>query len=189
MYSDAPDLDVEPSAMYFETDPHFTAALLKRRRKQVEWSQRELAEQAGVHEQTVKYWEGKQGIIAGRAVERMSERLAFAIMFYGPTEREPTNSVVHAPARVTRARRKLFRERTGASSMGACPLVQGRQRDGRVLLKHNGGVGPLAVKGVRQAFAQANCRGRKVGIEQRLSDMYARSRNRVLQMPYKSGLF
>ena len=61
MYSDAPDLDVEPSAMYFETDPHFTAALLKRRRKQVEWSQRELAEQAGVHEQTVKYCEGKQG--------------------------------------------------------------------------------------------------------------------------------
>lgn len=98
MYSDAPDLDVEPSAMYFETDPHFTAALLKRRRKQVEWSQRELAEQAGVHEQTVKYWEGKQGIIAGRAVERMSERLAFAIMFYGPTETR-TNKLCGAPTR------------------------------------------------------------------------------------------
>jgi DNA-binding transcriptional regulator YiaG len=80
LYSDAPNIDLEASAMYFETDPHFTAALLKRRRKQVEWSQRKLAERAGVHVQTVKYWEGKQGIVAGPTVFRMFEELVHAMM-------------------------------------------------------------------------------------------------------------
>lgn len=61
------------------SEPDLTAALLKECRQLLGWSQRELAERAGVHEQTVKYWEGKHGVISGIAVDRMISELAVAI--------------------------------------------------------------------------------------------------------------
>ena len=62
-----------------QTEPDLTAALLKECRTLAGWSQRELAERAGVHEQTVKHWEGKQGVIAGVAVDLMFKNLAVAL--------------------------------------------------------------------------------------------------------------
>ncbi len=47
-----------------------TAADLRETRKRAGWSQRQLAEKAGVHVQTVKHWEAKTGIIGGWAVGR-----------------------------------------------------------------------------------------------------------------------
>ncbi len=62
-----------------QTEPDLTADMLKQCRQRLGWSQRELAERAGVHEQTVKYWEVKQGVISGIAVDRMISELAVAI--------------------------------------------------------------------------------------------------------------
>ncbi len=47
-----------------------TAADLRATRKSAGWSQRQLAEKASVHVQTVKYWEAKSGSIKGWAVNR-----------------------------------------------------------------------------------------------------------------------
>ena len=65
--------------MSLQTELELTAALLKQCRQLLGWSQRKLAERAGVHEQTVKYWEGKQGVIAGVAVGLMFKNLAVAL--------------------------------------------------------------------------------------------------------------
>lgn len=65
--------------MITETELDLTAALLKQCRKLVGWSQRELARHAGLHEQAVKYWERKQGVIVGVAVDRMFKELAVAL--------------------------------------------------------------------------------------------------------------
>jgi len=45
---------------------------LKARRKKAGWTQRQLAEKAGVHCQTVKYWEGHDRFVAGWAVDRFN---------------------------------------------------------------------------------------------------------------------
>ena len=63
-----------------QTELELTAALLKQCRQLLGWSQRELAERAGLHKQTVKYWEGKQGTLAGPTVFRMFEELVHAMM-------------------------------------------------------------------------------------------------------------
>ena len=60
-------------------EPELTAELLKQARNFAGWSQRELATRTGLHKQTVKYWEAKQGVIAGVAVNRMFRELAVAL--------------------------------------------------------------------------------------------------------------
>ncbi|MEP3275320.1 MAG: helix-turn-helix transcriptional regulator [Stappiaceae bacterium] len=49
------------------------ADTIKTARKRANWSQRDLAEHADVHIQTVKYWERQDGSIAGYAVDRFEE--------------------------------------------------------------------------------------------------------------------
>lgn len=57
---------------------HMTADRLREARRLAGWSQRELARRAGVHAQTVKYWERRSGIIGGHAVRRFKEALLAA---------------------------------------------------------------------------------------------------------------
>jgi len=72
-----------------QTKPDLTVALLKQARQLLGWSQRELAEHAGVHEQTVKYWEAKHGVIAGVAVNRMFKELAVAFATSQASKKSP----------------------------------------------------------------------------------------------------
>lgn len=70
---------------------HFrwTGEHLKDARRRSGWRQVDLAERAGVNVQTVKYWEGKKGSIAGHAPE----------CFYGAFQAADVNMNGIAPAK------------------------------------------------------------------------------------------
>ena len=50
-----------------------TAFSLSATRQRAGWTQQELANRAGTHRNAVRYWEGRQGFIGGRAVSRFAE--------------------------------------------------------------------------------------------------------------------
>jgi DNA-binding XRE family transcriptional regulator len=53
-----------------------TGPRLAAMRRLAKWSQKDLARRAGVHVQTVKYWERQPGPIAGHAPKRFLEQFA-----------------------------------------------------------------------------------------------------------------
>jgi hypothetical protein len=115
-----------------ESMPDLTAALLKHCRSLVGWSQRELAERAGVHEQTVKYWEGKHGVIAGVAVDLMFEKLAVAFAKSEPSNKPPNQRCgartrKGAPCRAKALPRKTRCKFHGGMSTGP-KTAEGRQK-------------------------------------------------------------
>jgi DNA-binding XRE family transcriptional regulator len=121
------------------SEPDLTAALLKQCRQLLGWSQRELAERAGVHEQTVKYWEGKKGAISGIAVDRMISELAIAIEKGELSNKSPN-------------------QRCGARTRKGTPC-KAKALPGKTRCKFHGGMstGPKTVEG-RQKIADAQRR-------------------------------
>lgn len=139
MYHQINKPDLEPSKMSRHTEPDLTAALLKECRQLLGWSQRELAERAGVHEQTVKYWERKQGVIAGIAVDQMFRELAIALTAPKPSRKSPDH---------------LCGARTRKGSTCWCKPLPGKHRR-----KFHGGMstGPKTHEG-RERIAEAQRR-------------------------------
>lgn len=117
----------------------FTADMLKQCRNLAGWSQRELAEHAGFHEQTVKYWEAKQGVIAGLAVDRMFRELAVALTSNKPSCMSPD-------------------QRCGARTRKGAPC-KAKALPGKTRCKFHGGMstGPKTAEG-RQRIAEAQRR-------------------------------
>ena len=121
-----------------QTEPDLTAALLKECRILAGWSQRELAERAGVHEQTVKYWERKHGVIVAVAVDRMFNELAVALT------NKPSS--------------KSSNQRCGARTRKGTPC-KAKALPGKTRCKFHGGMstGPKTAEG-RQKIADAQRR-------------------------------
>lgn len=115
----------------------FTADMLKHCRNLAGWSQRELAEHAGFHEQTVKYWERKQGVIAGVAVDLMFRELAVALTANASCD-------------------KKINQRCGAQTRNGIPC-KSKVLPGKTRCKFHGGLstGPKTAEGrLRIAEAQ-----------------------------------
>jgi transcriptional regulator with XRE-family HTH domain len=115
-----------------QTELELTAALLKQCRQLLGWSQRELAERAGVHEQTVKYWEGKQGVIAGVAVDLMFKKLAVALEKSEQSNKSPNQRCGARTRKGAPCKAKALPEKTrckfhGGMSTGP-KTAEGRQR-------------------------------------------------------------
>ena len=91
-----------------------------------------------MHEQTVKYWEGKQGVIAGFAVDRMFKELAVALT------NKPSN--------------KSSNQRCGAQTRKGTPC-KAKALPGKTRCKFHGGMstGPKTAEG-RQKIADAQRR-------------------------------
>ena len=122
-----------------QTELELTAALLKQCRQLLGWSQRDLSEEAGVHERTVRYWEGKQGVIAGVAVDLMFKNLAVALAKSEQSSKSPI-------------------QRCGARTRMGAPC-KAKALPGKARCKFHGGMstGPKTAEG-RQKIADAQRR-------------------------------
>lgn len=133
-------------------DSHLTADRLKVWRAVAGWSQRELATRAGIHVQSVKYWERQEGVIAGHAVGLIKAAFSEASVAR-PLEnrREPNLSATfdgtHRPVRKGPV--------CGAKTRSG-GLCQGRPLPGKTRCKFHGGrsTGPKTAEG-RERLAAA----------------------------------
>lgn len=124
-----------------------TADDLQTMRKKAGWSQRQLAERAGVHVQTVKYWEAKTGFIEGSAVERFEE--AFTEQRSQSTK--GSDLCPTSPFRTASKRRPLCGARNRKGKPCRAKALSGKRR-----CKFHGGMstGPKTLKG-RNRIAEA----------------------------------
>ncbi len=118
-------------------------------RKRAGWSQRQLAERAGVHIQTVKYWERHPGLMRGWAPSRFEEAFRIAGI-------EPFNEL-HALLYRSQPRSRR-RPMCGARNREGKPC-RARKLPGKNRCKFHGGMstGPKTPEG-RQRIAEAQRR-------------------------------
>ncbi len=152
---------------------HWTADRLRISRRLAGWSQRQLAARAGVHVQTVKYWERRESVIGGWAVRRFRDAFAAAGMeWQGPPAPQALGTLVSAidDARATNVWKALhwlptpFLSRCGAKTRKGtacrCQPIPGRRR-----CKFHGGLstGPKTPEGrerIREALRRRSQAGR-----------------------------
>jgi DNA-binding XRE family transcriptional regulator len=129
-----------------------TAAKLREARAALKWTQRALAERAGVHCQTVKYWERQTGAISGHAVDRF--KTALLIAGYVPALPAPHIHLPHIPARKIMARHSKCGAKTRKGTVCIARPLPGKRR-----CKFHGGLstGPKTQEG-RERIAMAQRR-------------------------------
>lgn len=144
---------------------HRTADRLRLSRRLAGWSQRQLAARAGVHFQTVRYWEKRQGVIGGWAVRRFKEAFGAASMGW---KAEPASKATRSPSNAIDAARatlsgmalhslpKPFLAQCGAKTRKGTPC-RCRPIPGKRRCKFHGGLstGPKTPEGkerIREAL-------------------------------------
>lgn len=129
-----------------------TAASLKALRAAAGWSQRDLAARAGVHLQTVKYQEGRTGLLVGASPAKFRAAFASAGVKSAP---ENTAGKQAAKASTGGASDRLGGVTCGARTRAGKPCGK-EPRAGKTRCRFHGGesTGPRSAAG-RERIAQA----------------------------------
>ena len=145
---------------------HMTADRLREARRALGWTQKALADQAGTHYQTTKYWERQAGPIAGYAVDRFKVALMAAGYVFAPSPLDAGLNV----GKPKRLRPLMLPKLCGAKNRKGnacrCLAISGKAR-----CKFHGGLstGPKSAEGKERIAQAQRLRWKCYGLDAALS--------------------